>query len=123
MIMKTTWAVFLTAAMTAALVLSEGSRRGMLLGAGALLGAASLVRDNLILLAPMLALWLALDPLVRRTLDSGRIREAAVRVALFAAGTTLAVLPVTIRNRVVSGERSEERRVGKECRSRWPRSD
>lgn len=104
MIMKTTWAVFLTTAMTAALVFSEGSRRGMLFSAGALLGAAALVRDNLILLAPMLAAWLAVDLLARRALDSGKLKEAVVRVALFAAGTTLAVLPVTIRNRAVSGE-------------------
>ncbi len=104
MIMKTTYAIFLTAAMGAALVHSEGSRRGLIFWAGVLLGLASLVRDNLILLSPILALWLALDVWIRGGLDARRIREAAARVLLFAAGVALAVLPVLVRNVAVSGE-------------------
>lgn len=104
MIMKTCWAVFLTAAMTAALVESEGSRRSLLFTAGICLGLAALVRDNLILLAPLLAIWLAADVRLRSALTRGRLREAAARAGVFAAGVILAVAPVTIRNAYVSGD-------------------
>jgi tetratricopeptide (TPR) repeat protein len=76
----------------------------MLLLAGLLLGLASLVRDNLILLAPLLALWLIVDLRVRPRLDAGRLQEAAVRVGCFTAGVLIAVLPVTARNGFVSGD-------------------
>lgn len=104
MIMKTVYAVLMTAAMTACLLYSEGSRRALLVLAGACLGVAALFRDNLILLAPLLAGWLALDVRLRSPLTSGRLREAATRVLLFAAGTVAAILPVTARNLAVSGE-------------------
>lgn len=104
MIMKTSYALFLTAAMVAALLHSDGSRRALLALAGLLLGLAALTRDNLILLAPLIALWLAADVWIRGGLKAGRIREAAARVLLFAAGVTAAILPVTVRNYAVSGE-------------------
>jgi len=104
MIMKECWSVLLTAAMTCALVHSLGSRRGLLAGAGFLLGLAALARDNLILLAPIVALWLVADLFLRSPLAAGRTGEVAVRVLVFAAGVALAVLPVTARNRYVSGE-------------------
>jgi 4-amino-4-deoxy-L-arabinose transferase-like glycosyltransferase len=104
MIMKESYSLFITAAMTLALVLSGGSRRRLLLLAGLLLGLASLSRDNLILLAPLIALWLVVDLFVRSPLASGRFGEAAVRVACFGAGVAAAILPVTLRNYAVSGE-------------------
>ncbi len=104
MIMKTSYAVFLTAAMVAALLHSEGSRRALLALAGLLLGLAALTRDNLILLAPLVALWLAADVWIRGDLKAGRIREAAARVLFFAAGVAAAILPVALRNYAVSGE-------------------
>lgn len=104
MIMKTGWAVFLTAAMALALVSSEGSRRSLLLASGLLLGLASLVRDNLILLAPLLALWLAADARLRGRMTAGGLRESASRIAWLAAGVILAIAPVTARNVAVSGE-------------------
>ena len=104
MVMKTAWAVLLAAGMTLALVASEGSRRSMLFTAGLLLGLASLVRDNLILLSPILAIWLAADTRIRGQMTRGWIRESAARVAFFAAGLALAIAPVAARNMAVSGE-------------------
>ncbi len=104
MIMKTSWAVFLTAAMTAALVHSEGSRRSLLFLAGVSLGLASLVRDNLILLAPLLAAWLVVDVKIRGGMTRGAFGEAAARVLYLAGGCVLAVIPVTVRNVALSGE-------------------
>ena len=40
------------------------------------------------------------------------------KIGLFSFGGGYAVLPL-IQKEVVEAERSEERRVGKECRSRW----
>jgi 4-amino-4-deoxy-L-arabinose transferase-like glycosyltransferase len=104
MVMKTSWAVFLTAAMTAALVHSEGSRRTLLFAGGVFLGLASLVRGNLILLAPLLAGWLAVDGRVRAGMVAGWARESVARVGWLAAGAILMVAPVTARNIAVSGE-------------------
>jgi 4-amino-4-deoxy-L-arabinose transferase-like glycosyltransferase/Flp pilus assembly protein TadD len=104
MIMKTGFAVLLTAAMTAALAHSDASRRGLLFTGGLLLGLSTLVRDNLILLAPLLALWLVVDLWLPPAIQVGRIKEAAVRLAIFTGGVLLAVLPVTARNLHVSGE-------------------
>ncbi len=104
MIMKPSWSVFLTAAMTAALVHSEGSRRSFLFGAGACLGLASLASENLILLAPLLALWLVLDVKLRGGMTRGWLLEASARTLWIGAGCILAIAPVTARNVAVSGE-------------------
>ena len=104
MIMKTGFAVLLTAAMTAALVHSDASRRGLIFTGGLFLGLAALIRDNLILLAPLLAFWLVVDLFLPPSIKFGRGREAAARVSILAAGVLLAILPVTARNVIVAGE-------------------
>ncbi|HKY31989.1 MAG TPA: glycosyltransferase family 39 protein [Candidatus Polarisedimenticolia bacterium] len=116
MLMKEVFAVFFMAAMLDQLTAGNGSQRGTLALAGLCLGLGSLVRDNLILVGPAAALWLAIDPWVGGLppgpdpgvtgprMTRGQVREGAARVAAFGAGLLLAVLPVTARNHHVSGE-------------------
>ncbi len=115
MLMKEVYAVFFMAAMLDQLTASNGSQRGVLATAGLCLGLGALVRDNLILVAPWVALWLMIDPWVGgmppgwdpafrgSRMTSGRVREGFARVAAFAAGTLIVVAPVAARNYHVSG--------------------
>lgn len=65
------------------------------LSAGILVGAFALARPNILLFAPVLALWIFA---VAR--NAGRVPRRALLALLCAAGVALPVLPVTIRNRV-----------------------
>lgn len=71
--------------------------RGLL--AGLAFGAFALIRPNILLVAPAAVLWLVW--VTRRRGNSGRGRVAA---AALLAGLALAILPVTVRNRVAGGE-------------------
>lgn len=67
-------------------------------GAGAVLGALCLTRENALLLIPVIALWLLL-----RFSDRSRTRRMAW-IASLAGGLTAALLPVGLRNLAVGGE-------------------
>lgn len=71
---------------------------GRLLGAGAVLGAFTLTRENALLLLPLVVLWLLVGPPVPAR------RRGMLRAALFVAGFALALAPVAVRNWTVSGE-------------------
>jgi tetratricopeptide (TPR) repeat protein len=115
MLMKEVFAVFFMTAMLDQLTASNGSQRGLLATAGLCLGLGALVRDNLILVAPAVALWLVLDPWLGGApagrepgrgprMTGGRVREGLGRAAAFAAGALLVIAPMTLRNYHVSGD-------------------
>ncbi len=105
MIMKTSLAVFLTVLMIHLLSRGTGSQSGLLGMAGLCLGLGSLVRDNLILLAPVVSLWLMAEPWVGRLrMRKGRLMGGVASVATFGVGVLLVVAPVAARNYHVGGE-------------------
>ncbi|HZI95379.1 MAG TPA: glycosyltransferase family 39 protein [Patescibacteria group bacterium] len=109
MLMKEVFSVFFMSAMVYQLHAGNASQRGMLATAGLCLGLAALVRDNMILLAAPIALWLMIDPWIRHDRTRSRrswerIKEGIQRVASFAIGILLIVVPVAARNYHVSGE-------------------
>ncbi|MGH7177462.1 MAG: tetratricopeptide repeat protein [Tepidisphaeraceae bacterium] len=67
-------------------------------GAGASLGLLCLTRENALILAPVLAV----AALIHGSAHGLTVR--AIRFAFFAAGMSLVLLPVGIRNRIVGGE-------------------
>lgn len=75
------------------------ARPGRLVAAGVLLGAAGLLRENVLVLAPVLAVFLWLEP----RWQSPR-RVSWTRPAGLAAGVLLALLPVVLLNVRASGE-------------------
>ena len=104
LLLKTSLEVFFTVAHLLALVLLADrlaepgrvpARRAVT--AGVLLGLNLLNRGNYILLAPVFAAWLW-----TRARAGGR--GAPRMVALYALGSLLVVLPVTVRNRIVGHE-------------------
>lgn len=71
--------------------LSEPTSRGRVISAGLLWGVATLARPNVLLFAPLLAVWLW--------------KRSSIRAALLlAAGWTAAVAPITIYNYSAGGE-------------------
>jgi len=105
MLMKEVFTVFFLVAMLCQIVVASGSQRGMLATAGLTLGLGILVRDNLILLAPVVAAWLVLDPwLGGVTMGGDRLREGLGRVLAFGFGLLLVLGPLAARNYHVSGE-------------------
>ena len=98
MVMKTFLSTFLTVYLVDLLLRSGGTRRGLLLLAGFVFALASLVRDNFVLLFPLLlaGLFFAFREMSRR----GRLRACL----LFTAGAALGILPVSIRNYAVGHE-------------------
>lgn len=74
------------------------SRTGRMVAAGAVLGCFALTRENALLLAPIVALWLV----VNRPPAAGTRRWAPL--GGLAAGMALTLLPVGVRNKVVGGE-------------------
>lgn len=98
MVMKTFLAAALTVASALALARSEGRRPAALLLAGAVLGLAALVRENLLLVAPFALVWIAL-----RGRNSPR-RECARAVGAYLAGLLLATAPAALHNRWAGGE-------------------
>lgn len=78
-----------------------GAARALLVGLA--LGAAAIVRPNaLAVLASTLLLGLAVE--LRRSAAGARLRGGLAFAAPFCAGAALAILPVTARNLLVSGE-------------------
>ncbi len=105
MLMKPVFSVFFFTLTIRFLVESEGWKRGVLVLAGLALGLGALVRDNLILLAPAIAVWLAADAWIGTArIHRRRLMDVAGSVGAFAAGVLMVVAPVTIRNYDVSGE-------------------
>ena len=98
------FAVFFICAIVYQLLAADGSQRGLLATAGVCLGLAALVRDALILMAPVTALWLMIDPWLRGKMTRGRTREGLGRVGSLAIGLMLVLIPVAVRNYNVSGE-------------------
>ncbi len=104
MLMKEVFTVFFLTATLYQIVVASGSQRGMLATAGLTLGFGTLVRDNLILLAPALAIWMAIDPwLGGVTLGRDRLREGMSRVLAFGFGLLLVLGPLAARNYHVTG--------------------
>jgi tetratricopeptide (TPR) repeat protein len=92
-------AVFLMSALCWLVAASiDGLRRGICAAMGVALGLLVLLRENLLLLAPLLLVWLWL----RSRAMSGRARWS--RPAWLIVGMTVVLLPVGIRNLVVGGE-------------------
>jgi len=108
MLMKEVFAVFFMSATIYQLHAGNASQRGLLATAGLTLALAALVRDNTILLAAPIALWLIADAWLR--VPEGTRRTAAhaleglARVAAFGVGMALVLAPVMARNYHVSGE-------------------
>ncbi len=67
------------------------------LGAGALIGAFALSRENALLLAPLVAGWLLLRP-------AGTMRRRAAAAGALLLGCVAVLLPVAARNFAVGGE-------------------
>ncbi|HEV8377093.1 MAG TPA: glycosyltransferase family 39 protein [Candidatus Polarisedimenticolia bacterium] len=98
MVMKTFLSTFLTVLLLDLLLRSEGTRRGILVLSGFVFALTSLVRDNFVLLLPLLVcgFFLALPGLARR--------QQAKACALFVLGAALGILPITLRNYAVGKE-------------------
>jgi tetratricopeptide (TPR) repeat protein len=98
MVMKTFLSTFLTVYLVDLLLRSEGTRRGMLAGAGFVFALTSLVRDNFVLLFPLVVLgFFVAFP----GLELGRKVRACL---LFTLGAAAGILPVTARNYAVGKE-------------------
>ncbi len=69
---------------------------------GLVLGLGAITRPNIMVFAPLLAGAVVL--VARREAPGAWVRPALRRVATLAMGCAVAILPVTIRNRVVGGE-------------------
>ncbi|MDP8248295.1 MAG: tetratricopeptide repeat protein [Candidatus Tritonobacter lacicola] len=90
MIMKTSLGIFLNLLLVLLLLKRRpGKGTARLFGAGIILGLSALVKENMLILAPILALWLALS--------ERKVRPAA----LLLAGVIIVTAPVTARNYVV----------------------
>jgi dolichyl-phosphate-mannose-protein mannosyltransferase/tetratricopeptide repeat protein len=98
MVMKTFLSTFLTVAMVDLLLRSEGRRRGLLVLSGLVFAMTSLVRDNFVLLFPLL-----LAGLLLAFRETGR-RERFRACLLFTLGAAAGILPVTLRNYAVGHE-------------------
>jgi tetratricopeptide (TPR) repeat protein len=98
---KTALGVFLVAA-ALALAAAEGARARF--GAGVCLGLAALTRGNLLLLAPLVALALVVDPGGSGGAPRPSRRRRLSGGVAFAAGFLLALAPVAWRNHHVSGD-------------------
>jgi len=101
-VMKTSLEVSFTSLMALCLLSAArpdgGFRRGRIFAGGALLGLTALMRENILLAAPLLAIWL-LWPRRGRPLAQG-----AISAAILAAGAAVIILPVTARNILVARE-------------------
>ena len=98
MVMKTFLSTFLTVYLVDLLFRSAGTHQRELLLSGFVFALTSLVRDNFVLLFPLLLIgfFLALPQL--------SLRAKSRACALFALGAALGILPVTARNYAVGKE-------------------
>ena len=90
--------VFLTVLLYLLLRLKETLHWSKWLGAGAVLGVLGLSRENALIMAPVLALWIVLEFSEQPFSLRGRW------LGLFFAGLALILLPVGLRNLAVGGE-------------------
>lgn len=101
-VMKTSLEITFTALMTFALYLSAraapGPRPWWLFGGGVLLGLTALMRENILVAAPIFFVW-ALWPR-----EGFPLRKGLLAAAALTAGTVLPILPFTVRNVAVAGE-------------------
>ncbi|MBI3449070.1 MAG: glycosyltransferase family 39 protein, partial [Acidobacteria bacterium] len=95
---KTTLAMFLSALLASALVVSEGRRKGWIAFAGLVLGLAALVHENVNLAAPLVVAWLIFP------VGIVPWNERGARALIFAAGWAVAVAPATAHNLAATGE-------------------
>jgi len=72
----------------------ERRRRGFFWAAGIALGLSAIARPNILLLAPAIALWIAI-------VYWNAWRNAVVNIAIVAIGTLAMIAPVTLRNHFV----------------------
>jgi tetratricopeptide (TPR) repeat protein len=98
MVMKTFLSTFLTVYLVDLLLRSEGTRRKLLLLAGFVFALTALVRDNFVLLFPLLVLGICL---AFPSLSSRARLRAAL---LFTLGAAAGIFPVTLRNYYVGRE-------------------
>jgi tetratricopeptide (TPR) repeat protein len=98
MVMKTFLSTFLTVYLVDLLLRSEGTHRRKVIAAGFVFALTSLVRDNFVLLFPLL---LAGFFLACPTLS---LRQKLKACAFFTLGAALGILPVTARNYAVGKE-------------------
>jgi len=98
MVMKTFLSTFLTVYLVDLLLRSEGTRSRLVIAAGFVFALTSLVRDNFVLLFPLLlaGFFLAFPAL--------NLRQKAKACACFTLGAALGILPVTARNYAVGKE-------------------
>jgi 4-amino-4-deoxy-L-arabinose transferase-like glycosyltransferase len=94
MIMKTFLASALVVASTLALLRSRATRPGWLAAAGALLGLAAMVRENLLLVVPCALVWI----------DRAPLRQSLRRGAAYVGGLLLVTAPAALHNRLAGGE-------------------
>lgn len=101
LIQKEALAVALAAALLLSLALA-GRREPVWpwLAAGVALGALSLLRENALLLAPVLAGWLLLS---RRDPPAAGTHDRGPRVLAFLTGMALVLVPVAVRNAAFGG--------------------
>jgi len=105
MIMKESLAVFFFCVFTLHLLESDLRQGGMLWSAGLMLGLGALVRDNMILVAPVIGMYLLIDPWVRPRDDGPSApRDALSRLVAFSFGVALSLAPVAARHYFVAGE-------------------
>ncbi len=101
LLLKETFLVLLVSAfLLTALAALGGERRGWSAAAGLLLGLATLLRGNLLLVAPVAAAALGVSAARHAASRAAAWRTAAA----FALGFALALLPVTVLNARASGE-------------------
>jgi 4-amino-4-deoxy-L-arabinose transferase-like glycosyltransferase len=91
-------ALFFCAAALHQIFTANGSQRGLLTTSGLCLGLSALARGPMLLLAPVVALWLMLDPWLGGGRWTERAKESAGRLAAFAIGLALVLAPVAARN-------------------------
>lgn len=106
LILKTWLEAFLAAAALGSLSRAAAGESARAWGVtGFLLGLGCLVRANLLLLIPVLALWVVLDPSATSDPRSRRHRRVPWRALLgLAVGPALVLGSSALRNRVVGGE-------------------
>jgi tetratricopeptide (TPR) repeat protein len=89
--------VLLCALLSLVFRLAEAPRGGLATATGIAAGALMLSRENALVFAACIAIWIALR-------ERSRPPRAAVLLGAFVAGMALVLVPVGIRNQVVGGE-------------------
>jgi len=102
LIQKSALALLLLCALLALLAVAAETAAGRrswaaLGGAGVVLGALALTRENALILIPVIAVWAVIGPPAP---PSGRRR---LRLAIFLAGLAVVLLPIGLRNQAVGG--------------------